>query len=181
MGMQPKFREQQSSDVFADGRADRLPVAGTVARGSLEEDDHYFRGFAEAADASGNKTAKFFDAFPDRVKLTADFLKRGQQRFNIYCAPAMARMGTATGPCSRMWLRCPTASRDGRRLPTCMTCRRVDALWAISTTRSMLASDICRATGADPSGGSVGDCGLCPGVAVQPECAPQRRAAGQAR
>ncbi len=39
MGTQPKFREQQSNDLFADGRADRLPVPGTVARGHLEEDD----------------------------------------------------------------------------------------------------------------------------------------------
>src|SRR6478752_6903403 len=47
MGTQPKYREQQSSEVFADGRADRLPVRGTVARGAdkLAEDGNFYRGF----------------------------------------------------------------------------------------------------------------------------------------
>lgn len=99
MGTQPKFREQQSSDVFADGRADRLPVAGTVARGSLEEDDHYYRGFSESVDqATGKKAAKFFDGFPDQVKLSPAFMQRGHQRFNIYCAPCHGQDGYGNGP-----------------------------------------------------------------------------------
>ncbi len=98
MGMQPKSREQQSSDVFADGRADRLPVAGTVARGSLEEDDHYYRGFSEIADpATGKKAAKFFDGFPDQVKISEALLRRGRQRFNIYCAPCHGQDGYGNG------------------------------------------------------------------------------------
>src|SRR5438874_1314940 len=47
MGTQPKYREQQSSEVFADGRADRPRIEGTVARGAdkLAEDGNYYRGY----------------------------------------------------------------------------------------------------------------------------------------
>ncbi len=101
MGMQPKYREQQSSSVFADGRADRLPVAGTVARGSLQEDDFYYRGFATtdaAADGQSGKTVvKFFDGFPQQVKLTPEFVQRGRERFNIYCSPCHGQDGYGNG------------------------------------------------------------------------------------
>jgi mono/diheme cytochrome c family protein len=87
MGSQPKYREQQSSDVFADGRAARLPIAGTVPRGKLDVDDHYYRGYTlTSSDAATQPTAKFFDTFPDQVKVTPELVRRGQQRFNIYCS-----------------------------------------------------------------------------------------------
>ena len=84
MGIQPKFREQQSNASFADGRADRLPVPGTVARGHLEEDDHYYRGYTGRDVKAPN--FKFFTTFPEQVKLDKKFLERGQERFNIYCS-----------------------------------------------------------------------------------------------
>jgi len=87
MGMQPKFREQQSNELFADGRADRPEIVGTVARGQLQSDDHLYRGYSMAVDEkSGKPAAKFFDRFPAGVKVDAQFLKRGQERFNIYCS-----------------------------------------------------------------------------------------------
>jgi mono/diheme cytochrome c family protein len=95
MGTQPKYREQQSSEVFADGRADRPRVAGTVARGMLEEDDQFYRGFSRAPGASA---VKYFDGFPDQVKLTPQLLQRGQQRFNIYCYVCHGYAGDGHGP-----------------------------------------------------------------------------------
>src|SRR5207248_1779339 len=53
MGTQPKYREQQTSPIFADGRADRPRIDGTVARGQLHDDDAYYRGFTLGKDASG--------------------------------------------------------------------------------------------------------------------------------
>jgi mono/diheme cytochrome c family protein len=86
MGTQPKYREQQSSEVFADGRADRPVIEGTVARGHLDEDDHYFRGYGQTVGADGKPQVKFFEGFPQQVKLDMALLKRGQERFNIYCS-----------------------------------------------------------------------------------------------
>src|SRR5436305_13194704 len=62
MGSQPKYREQQSSEVFLDNRADRPPIVGTVPRGQLQADDHYFRGYSK--DEAGK--SKFLDTFPDQ-------------------------------------------------------------------------------------------------------------------
>lgn len=81
MGTQPKYKEQQSSSLFADGRADRLPIPGTVARGHLETDDHLYRGYSKV-----DGKINFFDAFPEQVKVNDALLARGQNRFNIYCS-----------------------------------------------------------------------------------------------
>jgi mono/diheme cytochrome c family protein len=55
MDWQDKYKAQQTSPnigtdkepvfLYADDRAMRAPVAGTVARGDLQEDDRYFRGY----------------------------------------------------------------------------------------------------------------------------------------
>lgn len=94
MATQPKYREQQTSEIFADGRADRLPVPGTVARGHLMEDDAFYRGFTKAAD----QPAKFVDGFPSEVKVDLALVERGQQRFNIYCSPCHGLDGSGEGP-----------------------------------------------------------------------------------
>lgn len=46
MDQQPKFKAQSANVLFADGRADRPPVPGTVARGEARLDDHTYRGIA---------------------------------------------------------------------------------------------------------------------------------------
>jgi mono/diheme cytochrome c family protein len=89
MGIQPKFREQQSNPLFADGRADRPEIVGTVARGRLDADDHMYRGyeFTNEIDPKTKKpVVKFFDGFPSGIKVDAKLLNRGQERFNIYCS-----------------------------------------------------------------------------------------------
>jgi len=98
MGTQPKYREQQTSEVFADGRADRERILGTVARGMLEDDDHYNRGFTRAIGADGKSTVTFFDDFPGQVKVNRALLERGQQRFNIYCNVCHGFDGRGHGP-----------------------------------------------------------------------------------
>lgn len=98
MGTQPKFREQQTSDTFADGRADRPHVTGTIPRGGLQEDDHYFRGYTiGATGADGKPSAKFLDGFPKQVEVNKALLERGQNRFNIYCTACHGIDGYARG------------------------------------------------------------------------------------
>lgn len=94
MGVQPKFREQQSNSMFADNRADRLPVPGTVARGHLEEDDHFNRGWERVAGAEPVKFT-FFDTFP--VPVDEALLQRGHDRFDIYCSACHGYDGKGHG------------------------------------------------------------------------------------
>jgi mono/diheme cytochrome c family protein len=105
MGTQPKFREQQTNELFADGRADRPQVTGTIPRGteklSLLEDDHYSRGYVitgPAAAADKPPQVKFFDGFPKQVKVDDDLIRRGQARFNIYCTACHGWDGSGHGP-----------------------------------------------------------------------------------
>jgi mono/diheme cytochrome c family protein len=93
MDVQPKVKPQDSSQVFADGRAMRMPIPGTVARGSLQEDDHYFRGFKKS-----QAGFEFFDSLPPQLELSPALLNRGRQRFNIYCAPCHGQDGYGNGP-----------------------------------------------------------------------------------
>lgn len=105
MGMQPKYREQQSSEVFADGRADRPKIEGTVARGQLHSDDHFDRGYEMVADEKTGKDApKFFEDFPKQVKVDAKLLARGQERFNIYCSVCHGLDGQGNGAVNQIAL-----------------------------------------------------------------------------
>jgi mono/diheme cytochrome c family protein len=95
MGIQPKFREQQTNPLFADDRAMRPHVDGTVARGTLDDDDHFYRGFTHDPTTG----AVVFDTqFPSQVKLTDQLLRRGQSRFNIYCYVCHGLDGSGNGP-----------------------------------------------------------------------------------
>ena len=95
MGKQPKYGTQMSNALFADGRAMRMPVPGTVARGDLQLDDHFYRGFTRDP-ATGNVI--FDTAFPRQVKIDDRLLHRGQQRFNIYCYVCHGLDGSGNGP-----------------------------------------------------------------------------------
>ncbi len=88
MDNQPKFRAQQANALFADGRAMRPPITGTVARGRLNEDDHFYRGISNGQWAA---------TFPPQVALTMDLLQRGRERFNIYCQPCHGLAGYGDG------------------------------------------------------------------------------------
>ena len=87
MDDQPRFNAQKSSDFFEDGRAMRDRIDGTLPRGFLREDVVYFTG----KDASGKLVKK------SPVASTMEVLRRGQERFNIYCSPCHSRLGDGKG------------------------------------------------------------------------------------
>ena len=88
MDNQPKFRAQQANPLFLDGRAMRPPVPGTVARGELDEDDHFIRG------RIGNQWAA---TLPDQIEVNMALLEHGRERFNIYCQPCHGLAGYGDG------------------------------------------------------------------------------------
>jgi len=93
---QPKYQPLERSDFFEDGRASRPLPVGTIARGKLREDKHLYTGM------SGKDPVTTFP-FP----ITERILKRGQERFNIYCSPCHDRIGTGLGMVVRRGLRQP--------------------------------------------------------------------------
>ncbi len=86
MDRQARYKTQGESEFFADGRADRLPVEGTVGRGQLREDDHRYRGGANG---------EFAEGFPGIV--TRDMMERGRERYQIYCGICHGADGAGQG------------------------------------------------------------------------------------
>ncbi len=86
MDKQPRFSAQEPSSFFADGRSARDEPTGPVARGALMEDDHLHRGL----DGEGWATD-----YP--MVLDAEFLARGQERYDIFCAPCHGYSGHGDG------------------------------------------------------------------------------------
>jgi mono/diheme cytochrome c family protein len=88
---QPKIRSQRVSEMFANHRGARPQAVNTVARGQLHEDSYFYTGVVQGA--NGYREEKDEMPFP----VTMDVLKRGQERFNIYCAPCHSRVGNGLG------------------------------------------------------------------------------------
>lgn len=98
MDQQPKYRPQAVSAIFADGRAMRVPVEGTVAFGDVQEDDHYYRGYRKVeGEQQGQFVTQYIKGFPSEVKVDEKFILRGQQRYEIYCAPCHGSDGYGQG------------------------------------------------------------------------------------
>ena len=83
---QPRYKPLARSDFFADLRSARSPVEGAVARGQLHEDVYLNTGKV------GNDPGDYMP-FP----VSAELLARGQQRYDIYCAPCHSRVGDGNG------------------------------------------------------------------------------------
>jgi hypothetical protein len=86
MDFQTNYKPQKESTFFADGRAARPQLPGTLHRGQLKEDSslHF-----------GKEGETFVANFP--VSVTKDLVVRGQERFNIFCVPCHGKTGDGKG------------------------------------------------------------------------------------
>ena len=96
MDTQEKYRAQSESPFFEDGRTMRQPVAETVPfnGGELIQDPILLEGKNEAGEfvtEAPNFKATGWD------KSYAEFLKRGQERYEIYCTPCHGQTGDGAG------------------------------------------------------------------------------------
>ncbi len=83
---QPKFEPYEYSTLFEDNTSARPLVAGTVARGLLRSDTHLYAGTVDGAPAT---------ELP--IPITAEVLARGQDRYNVFCAPCHGADGYGQG------------------------------------------------------------------------------------
>jgi mono/diheme cytochrome c family protein len=82
----PRYEPYEASTFFGDGRASRTPPTGTVARGQLRADDHLYTGMVNGALA---------ETFP--FEISHSDIQRGQQRYNVFCAPCHGQLGDGNG------------------------------------------------------------------------------------
>ena len=86
MHIQPKYLPYEPTDFFGDGRSERQPVPGTIARGQLRLDELMF---------TGRENGVVADKFP--FPITKADLDRGRERYNVYCTPCHDYSGTGRG------------------------------------------------------------------------------------
>jgi mono/diheme cytochrome c family protein len=122
MAVQPAYRPLQASSFFPDGRASQPLVPGTLPRGEVGDvpysDLAFYTGKSGKTDEAPQAAAAvaafhqplagfaqviagdpYEDAFP--FPITEAVLKRGQERFNIFCAVCHDRAGTGDGMIKR--------------------------------------------------------------------------------
>jgi len=90
---QPKYKPLAPSDFFSDGRSARQLVKGTMPY-SPEA-----KATPPITDLSKAPTLPF--------ALTPQVMDRGQERFNIYCAPCHGRLGYGNGMVVQRGFRAP--------------------------------------------------------------------------
>lgn len=108
MDEQDKLKPQKPEPFFADGQGARHPVTGTQPRGFNEEGQTVIGGIHEpnfgggtGYYVNGNIGEYFGTGMPEELGLTAEnapeFLRRGEERYGIYCLPCHGKSGDGQG------------------------------------------------------------------------------------
>jgi len=93
MDWQKKYKAQQESSIFPDGRAMRPQEVGTLARGDLAKP--YEMPFHTGVGRSGQPITNF------PLEVTPDLMDRGRERYGIFCAPCHGLSGYGDGMVAR--------------------------------------------------------------------------------
>ena len=99
----PRYEPLEANTFFADGRSQRAPIANTVARGQLREDEHFY---------AGKVNGELTDVFP--MPVDESMMRRGQERYNVFCAPCHGRTGKGDGMVVRRGFRAPPSFHTER-------------------------------------------------------------------
>lgn len=103
MVQQPRLDVQEESAFFADRRAQRPAVPGTIVAGQPRDDDFRYRGVLDGKPA---------ERLP--MALTPQLLQRGRERYDVFCAPCHDRAGTGQSVAAKGLLPPPPSYHDDR-------------------------------------------------------------------
>jgi len=101
---QPKYKPLSVSSFFPDGRSARPIPVGTVSRDELDETDSIHTGNAP--------NGAFLDTIP--VPVTEALLRRGQERYDIFCTPCHDLLGTGHGMVAQRGFKIPSDLNSDR-------------------------------------------------------------------
>ena len=101
---QPKHEPLEQSEFFDDNRSSRPLLENTVSRGNLRIDRHLYTGT--------NEDGSFVTDFPFEV--TSDVLDRGQNRYDVFCAPCHGATGNGLGMIVQRGMPQPASLHDQR-------------------------------------------------------------------
>lgn len=106
---QPRSEAYEKSEFFDNKMASRPPIEGTVARGALRENVALYTG----KNGTGPQAA-LVDTMP--VEVNEQVIKRGQERFNAFCAACHGMTGKGDGMVVRRGFRAPPPMTNDRLL-----------------------------------------------------------------
>ncbi len=120
----------RSTTFYKDGLSSRPPVEGTVPRGFLNEDTEYFTGKKAGRPTTGGATAgpqpgttnanlTGAAAFPDDIEVfpipvTEELVRRGKERYEIFCSACHGFTGKGDGMIVRRGFRRAASFHDER-------------------------------------------------------------------
>jgi mono/diheme cytochrome c family protein len=99
----PRYEPLEASTFFPNGSGSRMLVTDTIARGQLNDDRHLYEGVENGQPAQ---------TFP--MPVTAEVMARGQERFNVFCAPCHGRTGLGDGMIVQRGFRRPPSFHEDR-------------------------------------------------------------------
>jgi mono/diheme cytochrome c family protein len=128
---QPKMKPYRGTTFFIDGLSGRPPVPGTIPRGFLREDTEYYTGkkagvtpgaaasSSPSASPGANANAANANAFADDVDtfpfpVTEDTVRRGRERYDIFCSVCHGMTGNGDGMVVRRGFRRAASFNDDR-------------------------------------------------------------------
>jgi mono/diheme cytochrome c family protein len=99
----PRYNPLRPSVFFANGSSARPLLANTVARGQLREDRHLYEGIVDGKPA---------ETFP--FPITDEVMRRGQERYTVFCTPCHGRTGEGNGMIVERGFRKPPSYHEDR-------------------------------------------------------------------
>lgn len=131
---QPKMKPYRSTTFFQDGLSGRQPIEGTIARGFLRTDTELFTGkkakapgtaatgaspTASPSASPGQNQNVAATSFPDDVEtfpfpITEQTVRRGRERYEIFCTVCHGLTGNGDGMIVRRGFRRAASFNDDR-------------------------------------------------------------------
>lgn len=121
---QPKMKPFRSTTFFQDGLSGRQPIEGTIARGFLRTDTEYFTGkksvkSVPTQNAAAGQNAAAAGTYPDDIDtfpfpVTEETVRRGRERYEIFCTVCHGLTGNGDGMIVRRGFRRAASFNDDR-------------------------------------------------------------------
>ena len=114
---QLKLRPQQPNDFFTNGLSSQLPPPGTIARSQpLQTVNGPVYAFEDAPVNTGRVTGTTNFVATNPLPVTGPLLRRGRERFNIYCAPCHGAFGDGNGITKKLGVMPAVANLQNKRI-----------------------------------------------------------------
>ena len=118
---QPKMKAYRGTTFFGDGLSSRQPIDGTIARGYLRENTEFHTGKKKNASptATQPQPGTPVDTYPDDITtfpmiVTEEVVKRGRERYDIFCSACHGLTGNGDGMIVRRGFRRAASFNDDR-------------------------------------------------------------------